>query len=43
MLLDEGGDSGDPVLHFEWKRQVKRYVEAVDNPTGLAHLNMKAS
>jgi hypothetical protein len=43
MLLDEGGDSGDPVLHFEWKRQVKRYVEAVDNPTGLAHLNMEAS
>jgi plasmid rolling circle replication initiator protein Rep len=27
MLLDEGGDSGDPELFFEWKRQIKRYVK----------------
>jgi hypothetical protein len=43
MLLDEGGDSGDPVLHFEWKRQVKRYVKAVDKPVSVAHPNMEAS
>ena len=27
MLLDEGGDSGDPEIFFEWKRQIKRYVK----------------
>jgi plasmid rolling circle replication initiator protein Rep len=43
MLLDEGGDSGDPVLHFEWRRQIKRYVKAVDKPIGATHPNMEAS
>ena len=43
MLLDEGGDSGDPVLHFEWKRQVKRYVEVMDRISEFVHLNMEAS
>jgi len=27
MLLDEGGDSGDPVLFFEWRRAIQRYVK----------------
>jgi plasmid rolling circle replication initiator protein Rep len=43
MLLDEGGDSSDPVLHFEWKRQVKRYVEVMDRISEFVHLNVEAS
>jgi hypothetical protein len=43
MLLDEGGDSGDPVLHFEWRRQAKRYVEVMDRISEFVHLNMEAS
>jgi hypothetical protein len=43
MLLDEGGDSGDLVLHFEWKRQLKRYVEVMDRISEFVHLNMEAS
>jgi len=27
MLLDEGGDSGDPELFFEWRRLIQRYVK----------------
>jgi len=42
MLLDEGGDSGDPVLHFEWRRQAKRYVEVMDRISEFVHLNMEA-
>jgi hypothetical protein len=43
MLLDGDGQSGDPVLHFEWRRQVKRYVKAVDKPISAAHPNVEAS
>jgi hypothetical protein len=42
MLLDEGGDSGDSVLHFEWRRQAKRYVEVMDRISEFVHLNMEA-
>jgi hypothetical protein len=43
MLLDGDGQSGDPVLRFEWRRQAKRYVEAVDKPISVAHPNLEAS
>jgi hypothetical protein len=43
MLLDGDGQSGDPVLHFEWRRQAKRYVEVMDRISEFVHLNMEAS
>jgi len=43
MLLDEGGDSGDPVLRFEWRRQAKRYVEVMDRISEFVHPHMEAS
>jgi hypothetical protein len=43
MLLDGDGQSGDPVLRFEWRRQAKRYVEVMDRISEFVHLNMEAS
>jgi plasmid rolling circle replication initiator protein Rep len=27
LLADEGGEGGDPVLFFDWRREIRRYVE----------------
>ena len=43
MLLDGDGQSGDPVLRFEWRRQAKRYVEVMDKPITVAHPDLEAS
>jgi plasmid rolling circle replication initiator protein Rep len=43
MLLGDDSSASDLVLHFEWRRQVKRYVEVMDKPISAAHLNMEAS
>jgi plasmid rolling circle replication initiator protein Rep len=43
MLLGDDSGAGDPVLHFEWRRQAKRYVEVMDRVSEFVHLNMEAS
>ena len=27
LLADEDGEGGDPVLFFDWRREIRRYVE----------------